>query len=170
MLKLIMATLAGLFVCSAPVHALDPKVVDELVIAKTKAQLLVLHVKASKLEPSAPEYKTSQLKYTAAQNAFNMYTQTMLDNYKLGNKVNPKGSAELAYSQAKDFEVYVSGLNLAETKGFVQIAMGVGVLLEIAEKLYTFIQAQMQEDRVRVAETVARQVKWDDWVRIGAPN
>jgi hypothetical protein len=160
------AALMALAIQPARADLTDSNALDYLLVEKTKAQALALIIKTS-FEPSKPEYNVARLKYTAAQQAFNNYTTAMLYNYKVGNRLDLKESAQLASSRSKDLENYVSSLNVP-SKGLAPIFVGMGILIEIGEKLFTFIQEKQQHDRARIADAIAVQVTWDDWDKIGA--
>ena len=159
---LIISALTALAIQSAHADVTDANFLTHLLLEKTKAEALVQRLKIE-FEPTRPEYVIGRQKYTAAQQAFNNYTHAMLSNYKVGNKVDLKEIGQLAASRAKDFDDYVSGL---KSKGFTAVFVAVGVLIEIGDKLYTFIIKHVQDERVRTADAIASQVTWDDWDKI----
>jgi hypothetical protein len=160
----IVVAVMALAIQSAHADITDANVLDNLVLEKTKAQALVLQLKTA-FESRDHQYSVGKQKYTGAQQAFNNYIRVMLNNYKVGNKVDLKESARLAASRAKEFENYVSGLNV-EGKGFPVIIAVLPVLLEIGTKLYTFIQKVREDQRAETADAIAHEVTWDDWDKI----
>lgn len=149
-------------------HAAELNIVDYLLVEKTKAQALALQVK-TEMAPAQPEYRIARQKYTGAQQAFNNYTKAMLSNYKAGNRMDLKGSAQLAASSAQDFENYVSNQKFISKGGSLTIIFATaGFLLEIGERFLTFIQNEQISSRDRIANGIALQVTWDDWDRIGS--
>jgi hypothetical protein len=161
-----MAAVMALAIQSTRADVTDSNVLDYLLVEKTKAQALALMVKTA-FDRSRPEYTTARQKYTAAQLAFNNYTMAMLSNYKAGKRMDLQESAQLATSRSKDLENYVSNLNLP-SKGFSAIFVSAGILVDIGEKLFTYIQQKRQDDRAKIADAIAVQVTWDDWDKIGA--
>jgi predicted S18 family serine protease len=150
---------------SAQADVTDANFLNHLLLEKTKAEALVQRLKIE-FEPKRSEYVTGRQKYIAAQQAFNNYTNAMLSNYRVGNKVDLKETAQLAASRAKDFENYVSSLPSKGVTGFTAIFVAVGVLIEVGDKLFNFIQKHIRDDRARTADEIARQVTWDDWDKI----
>ena len=163
---MVAATLA-LAIPSAGADVTDANVVDHLMVEKTKAQVLVLQLKTT-FEPRDPQYTLGRQKYTAARQAFNNYTRAMLNNYKVGNKADLKESAQLAASRAKEFESYVTSLNLPSGKGAAVFFVVAAGLIEIGQKLFTFFQNTQETARTKIAEATAPLVTWDDWDKIGA--
>jgi hypothetical protein len=160
------AAAIALVIGSARADITDANVVDHLIVEKTKAQALVLQLKTS-FESRDPQYSLGRQKYAAAQQAYNNYTMAMLNNYKVGNKADLKGSAQLAASRAKEFENYVSSLNLPGGKGAAVFVVAVA-LIEIGEKLFTFFKNTQDNARTKIAEATAPLVTWDDWDKIGS--
>jgi hypothetical protein len=92
----------------------------------------------------------------------------MLTSYKVGSRTDLKESAQLAASRAKEFESYVSSLNLPSGKGATAVFVVAMGLIEIGEKLFTFFQKTQENARAGIAEATAPLVTWDDWDKIGA--
>jgi hypothetical protein len=160
------AFLISLIQLACALDITDSNVQDHLLMEKTKAQALVLQVKTD-FVPGSPQYVAARQKYTAAEQAFNNYTKAMLSNYKVGRKADLKESAELAAVRAKEFQSYVVSLNL-QSKNFAAIFVATGILLDIGEKLFNFVQKFQEGERSRVADIIALQVTWDDWNKIGS--
>jgi hypothetical protein len=161
----IIAIVIALTFQSAHAEVLDAKILDDLVVEKTKAEMLVLQFK-TEVAPTRSEYGIGRQKYTAAQQAFNNYTKAVLNNYKAGNRVDLRQSAQLAASQAKDFENYVS-TQAPQGRGISAVFVAAGILLEIGAKLFTFVQSQQIDERARNADAIAPLVTWDEWDKIG---
>jgi hypothetical protein len=140
---------------------------DSLLVEKTKAQVFVLSVKMAYRRDS-PEYKNSEHKYIVAQTAFNNYTKAMIDNYRVGIHSDIDQSAQMAASRAKEFGDYVESLDQTKSKGFLAVFLYGPVLLEIAEKIYTFVTKEDAAHRNQIAEARLRQLAWEDWDKIGA--
>jgi hypothetical protein len=159
---IIISALTILAIQSARADVTDSNVLNYLLLEKTKAEALVQRLKIE-FEPTRSEYVTGRQKYTAAQQAFNNYTNAMLSNYRVGNKVDLKEIAQLAASRAKDFEDYMSKI---PSKGFTAVFVAMGVLIEIGDKLYTYIVKNVRDERAIIADAITRQVTWDDWDKI----
>jgi hypothetical protein len=161
------AAILALAIRCAYADVTDKNFLDQLLVEKTKAQGLVLQLK-TELDSQDPRYSVAKQKYTAAEVAFNNYTKAMVDNYQIGKDPDLKGSAQLAALRAQEFENYVSGLKLQSKGSFSAAFAAAAVLLEISEKLYSFVVTQQQEQRLKTAKAIASQVTWDDWDKIGA--
>jgi len=142
----------------------DATAIDYLRVEKTKAAVMVLQVKTQFL-PGSPEYNIAKQKYTAAQQAFNNYTKAMLGSYALGTKADLSASAQLAYSKAADFQIYISSLDV-KSKGFTAVFVVVGVLIDIGDKLYTLVKNKQKDELAATAKQLSLEVTWDDWDKV----
>ena len=140
-------------------------VVDHLVAERTIAENSVRLVKST-YKPNALEYARAKQKYSAAQTAYNNYISVMLTT--CGQKINGNfhESASLAADKSKDFDDYVVSLNIP-SRGPASKMDGVGVLIDIANVVYQWFKPLFEDRCVRLANSIGKEVIWDDWDSAG---
>jgi hypothetical protein len=136
---------------------------EQLQITKLQAEAGVRAVK-SQFSPEKRQYKLATEKYSAAQSAYNSYNAALLDNYKLGVDTKLDRMAELASGADREFMTYVNGLKIQKT--LPAIIITAGILIDLAAKVYSYVEQHRAEARKSYADTKIREVMWLDWSKI----
>ncbi len=157
-------SIAFAFTCSPvpPGQITDANVQARLRLEKSNASALALEVKAAYGKDTA-QYRKAKALYTDAQERYNAFTSTMLDNYRIGQAVNLTPTAMEAARAGQEFCNYVNSLHISSQGGAELILTSLPALLEVASKLYSIISTRSADKRVLLADSLQPQITWPSW-------
>jgi hypothetical protein len=154
---------AIIFVGMQTVYAGIDEDIDNLRVSKLQAEAGVRAIKGH-FTPDQKQYQIGKEKYLAVLSAYNSYGDALLNNYVLGSKAKLDKTAELASSREKDYKEYVQSLRIQ--LGGPAIFVTVGVLIDIAAQVYSYIDKYSRDGREEYAKAKKKEITWLDWDKI----
>ncbi len=155
------------FACtSAPLGQItDANVQANLRFEKSNAANLALQVIAA-YGKNTPEYLQAKQLYTTAQERYNAFVSTMLDNYKAGQKVDLTPTATAAAQAGQDFCTYVQSLHIPSQGTAELVLASLPVLIEVASKIWDIISTHSNDQKNQLANSLQPQITWPSWSQL----
>jgi hypothetical protein len=144
-------------------HAGIDEEIDNLIVGKLQAEAGVRAIKGHFM-PTEKQYQIGKEKYLAAQSAYDSYGSALLNNYVLGSTTKLDKTAELASAREKDYKEYVQGLKIQ--LGGPAVFITVGVLIDLAAQVYSYIDKYTKANREEYAKAKRNEIAWPDWDKI----